>query len=162
MPADPWDLNGIEMAVDAGQPIVENQDWSHAVLRYGMILPISLPQMIQTEVANRNALMQAIAILKAHADPVKGLLLGGHNRLDQDGHPIRIAKQAKGWVVYSVGRDRTDNGGLDSLSRPPDYVVHLSMATVIPEPPKKPASSSSSVPASGPRSGASAPATNPP
>ncbi len=154
MPTDQWDLNGIAMAVDAGQPILENGDWSYAVLRYGLMLPISLAQQIQNEVANRNALMQALAILKAHADPAKGLLLGGRNRLDQDGHSIRIAKLSKGWVVYSVGKDRKDDGGQDSLSRPPDYVVHLSMATVIPEPPKKPTSS----PSSGPPKGAPAPA----
>ena len=138
LPKDPFDMEGMKLAFDSGNPVIEREDWSAAVLTRGMNPPYGLPRRIQAEQANRNTLMQAVAILKAHADPAKGLLLGGRYRWDRDGHSIRITKQSKGWVVYSIGNNRTDEGGLDATgtSSARDYVAHLTMATVPPEPPK--------------------------
>ncbi len=136
LPSDPYDFTGLERAVDRGLPVLEHEDWSSSVLRYAIRVPVEVPKRIRMDNSYRNALMQAVAILKAHADPAKGLRLGGHYKWDLDGSPIRIAKLAKGWVVYSVGRDFKDDGGVDASTRPPDYVVHLTMATAIPEPPR--------------------------
>ena len=136
LPSDPYDMNGLNLALDAGVPMLEQSDWSYAVLRMGMEVPFTLPKRISTELAYRNTLLQAIAILKSKSAPAKGLPLAGRYRMDLDGSPIRIKKLEKGWVVYSVGADRNDDGGLDSPRKPTDYVAHLSMATVPPEPVK--------------------------
>ena len=154
LPQDPYNFEGLDRAMDRGLPVLEHEDLSSAVLRYGMRVPNDFPRRIRMENSYRNALMQAVAILKAHADPAKGLLLGGHHKWDLDGSPIRIAKLPKGWVVYSVGRDLKDDGGVDAITRPPDYVAHLTMATAIPEPPRV----SPSKPSGGPQ----APAGSPP
>ena len=150
LPKDPYDFDGLDRAMDYGLPVLGHEDWSSAVLRYGLETPQAIPKRIRMENSYRNTLMQAVAMLKAHADPAKGLLLGGHYRWDLDGSPIRIAKLPKGWVVYSIGRDFKDDGGMDASTRPPDYVAHLTMATVIPEPPRVSPSKPSGAPAPGP------------
>ena len=80
---------------------------------------------VQREIARRNAVAQALAIVKGKLNPAEGLPLKGKRELDVDGHPLRIKKLAKGWVIYSVGNDGADNGGSESIRLPNDWVVHL-------------------------------------
>lgn len=80
---------------------------------------------IPDEIAARNVLLQTVTLLKTGADPAKGLPVKGRHALDVDGKPIRVKKASKGWIVYSVGEDRVDDGGHEFTNRKSDWVVHL-------------------------------------
>ena len=80
---------------------------------------------VAREIAQRNTLRQAVEILKIGADPAAGLPLKGRFAMDVDGKPIRIKKGATGWLIYSVGMDKVDDGGTDAVTGKGDYVVHM-------------------------------------
>ena len=133
LPEDPYDMLSIRKAFDSALPIAEMDDWSSKVLRWGMSPPIFEGQMMELEIPRRNTLMQAVALLKSKSDPAAGLPLTDHHRLDIDGKPIRIKKQPKGWIVYSIGFNRIDDGGTESNSKSLDFIVHLSLASMPPK-----------------------------
>jgi hypothetical protein len=130
LPSDPYDWVQMQRAVAFSNAYTARKGWSYEA----MMEPEfdQLPQAVWKEISNRNALFQAVAILKTHADPAKGLPIPGRYRLDRDGKPIRIKHLEKGWVVYSLF-DRDDDGGQELVNGKGDFVVHLSAATVPPE-----------------------------
>lgn len=130
LPKNPWDFVGIEAAFTKADPLYSRPQWPNRYIQYEDIVRLmgTLPADMAAE---KNALVQAMAILRHHADPSKGLPLSGRYQMDCDGKPIRLKKLTKGWIVYSVGKNRTDQGGLDDERF--DYVVHLSEATVPPK-----------------------------
>ena len=77
------------------------------------------------EIAQRNVLAQAVALLKTGVDPTAGLPLKGRFAMDVDGKPIRIKRGATGWLVYSVGMDKVDDGGVEMKNGKGDFAVHL-------------------------------------
>jgi hypothetical protein len=130
LPKDPYDWEQLQKAVDYAREFGKRKGWSYESLMEPEF--DQLPQAVWKEISNRNALFQAVAILKNHADPAKGLPLPGRYRLDRDGKSIRIKHLEKGWVVYSL-YDRDDDGGQEIVKGKGDFVVHLSAATAPPE-----------------------------
>ena len=126
LPADPYDWNQMQKAGQFSTDFLNRKGWSYEALMTaefdGMI------RAVWKQISSRNALMQAVEILKSKADPAKGLPLLGRYHLDLDGKPLRIKHLDKGWIVYSIW-DKTDDGGMDLKKGHGDFVVHLSMAT---------------------------------
>jgi hypothetical protein len=141
----PKDLNDI----DAITKSFRNADdaLNHEGLSYKLtqMVIMSFEQMaksVKSTAVQRYTILQALTLLSTHQDPNKGLPLKGRFALDLDGAPLRIKHFPKGWIVYSVGRNRTDDGGIrDSSSSKDDYVVNLSPGTIVP--PKKPSRTAS-------------------
>jgi hypothetical protein len=126
IPQDPYDLVGIDKAFSGmDQVAMKNQGLSYTMLN--MIAPVfsNCGLAISKEIAQRNVLFQSIALLKTGADPASGLPLNGRYAMDVDGKSIRIKKGATGWLVYSVGMDKVDDGGAALKNGKGDFVVHL-------------------------------------
>lgn len=138
LPSDPFDLPGVQAAVGRGESMLDNWAWSYAFLKY--VVPVSpyFVTRLQVETATRYTLLQATTLLLHKSDPAKGLPIKGRYRLDLDGKPIRVKRLSKGWVIYSIGSNGVDDGGIDETDRRPDVVAHLSMGTVPPDPKPKP------------------------
>ncbi len=85
---------------------------------------------IRAEVAKRCALAVALAVKRDHLSIKQALKELGPKGNDIDGMPIRIKKLPQGWIVYSVGDDVKDDGGQERRYNSPDWVVHLTAATV--------------------------------
>lgn len=73
----------------------------------------------------RNLLRQTLEFLRTKHDPVKGLPLKGLAALDLDGKPFRLKKTDQGWIIYSIGIDGVDNGGVTGNTKGFDIVMHL-------------------------------------
>jgi len=148
MPKDPYDFNGMQKAYDLVTPMTDGEKWDTGYLRMSVSTSPAMVDSARTVTAFLNALMQATAILRSDRDPGKGLPLMDRHRLDIDNNPIRILKKSKGWVVYSISTDGTDDSGDDDpKTTQRDFVVHLSMATVPPKPKPTPAPTSRGGPA---------------
>ena len=126
IPKDPYDLVGVQRAYDSLDNAGMKQGLSYTMQQ------IMLPALGQSafamskEVAQRNALIQAISLLKSGADPAKGLPLKDRHAMDIDGKPIRLKKANSGWIFYSIGGDKVDDGGVSFLGQGKgDYVVQL-------------------------------------
>ena len=131
IPADPYDWHQMQKARQYSIEFSKRKGWSYEALMSSGLFE-GMPQATWKEISTRNALMQAVEILKSKADPAKGLPLSGRYQLDLDGKPIRIKRLAKGWVIYSIWDD-SDDGGVDISKGHGDFVVHLSTATAPPE-----------------------------
>lgn len=73
----------------------------------------------------RNLLRQTLGFFETNQDPAKGLPLKGLAALDLDGKPFRLKKTAQGWIIYSIGIDGVDNGGVTGNTKGFDIVMHL-------------------------------------
>ena len=125
LPNDPYDFNGVQKSMNHLDDLGGHAGLSYLASR-GVIFPSrEILHSIRKEVGQRNALIQAVAIIKRKANPQSGLPLTGHYRLDADGKPIRIRRKGSGWIVYSVWGDMTDDKGLESTNNRGDWVVHL-------------------------------------
>lgn len=153
-PQDPYDVKSIQGAYQE----LDRRASVHTLSN--TLLEIMAPVFSQStfamakEIGARNTLLQAIEMLKAKRNPQDGLPLKGRYELDNDGKKIRVKKLAKGWIVYSIGNDRTDDGGWDNMGQKGDWVVHLSKATVPPPIDPKKRSTVMSAPSSGIPAGA--------
>ena len=130
LPTDPFDYPQLKKAVQFDRDFQTRKGWSYEAMMEPEFQ--QFPKAVWKEISNRNALFQAVAMLKTHANPAKGLPLPGRFRIDLDGKPIRIKHLAKGWVVYSLF-DENDDGGSELVRSRGDFVVHLSAATAPPE-----------------------------
>ena len=100
-------------------------DFAHSVNRFSEIV-----REIRTEVAKRNALEVALAVKQKYHSIEQAAKNLGPKGIDIDGMLIRTKKLPQGWIVYSIGADMKDNGGQERRSFSPDWVVHLTPATV--------------------------------
>ena len=125
MPADSADLVGIQQGFSSMDLAAMKPGLSYSML--GVMAPVfsQTGVAIAKEIAQRNALRQAVALIKSGAAPGAGLPLKGRFAMDVDGKPIRMKKLESGWIVYSVGMDRVDDGGVEAPMGKGDYVVHL-------------------------------------
>lgn len=125
----PADIGDFSKIADLNKNLFESGDYHAMSLK---AFYYSLPNYsgriweIRYEEAQRNAVIQALAIKKGNLDPTKGLPIKGRNSFDLDGNLIRLRKLPKGWVVYSVGNDGKDNGGDNTKRFNSDWVVDLS------------------------------------
>lgn len=126
IPADPYDLIGVQRAYETLDKAATKQGMSYTMQQ--IMLPVFSQAVgaVSKEIAQRNALFQALELLKTGADPAKGLPLKDRHAQDTDSKPIRLKRDGSGWIVYSVGGDKTDNGGtpLNNTSKG-DYVIRL-------------------------------------
>ena len=133
LPTDPWNLAAVRKTYQAIEGMYDKGDLSYTLLRYISSTTVGSGASQMAETARRYALLQAITILKENRSPTRGLPLTDRHRLDLDGKPLRLKKLAKGWILYSVGPDESDDGGVDDpRAKNRDFVVHLSPATVPP------------------------------
>ena len=126
LPKDPYNLVGIDHAFSGmDQTAIKQQGLSYTLL--SIVGPVfsQAGLAVSKEIAQRNVLSQAIALLQTGADPASGLPLKGRFAMDVDGKSIRLKKGASGWMVYSVGMDKVDDGGAEMKNGKGDFVVHL-------------------------------------
>ncbi|MBI1332461.1 MAG: hypothetical protein GC165_06245 [Armatimonadetes bacterium] len=131
LPKDANDFMAAEKAFDSFESATSKSGLSYTILN--LVAPIftQIPRAVGKEIATRDALYQACAALDTHADLSKGLPLKDH-RIDLDGNEIRVKKKGAEWIIYSIGPNETDEGGLDqpkksssSVGRNYDWVIHL-------------------------------------
>jgi hypothetical protein len=124
----PTDLHDFPAIIALNHKLFESGDYHEMSLKafyYSLPYYASHIWGARLEEAQRNAVIQALAIQKGRLDASSGLPVTGRHSLDSDGNPIRMRKLSKGWVVYSVGNDGKDNGGDESKRFNKDWVVHL-------------------------------------
>ena len=129
-PTDIRDYAMIEKdAANAGQ-FINQETFSFSLA--GLVSPtyVDVPKGIHRNVVSRYAVSEALEILRRKQDPNDGLPLKGRFANDLDGKPLRIKHLAKGWIVYSVWKNGTDDGGVVTKGLQNDYVVDLSPATM--------------------------------
>ncbi len=126
IPEDPYDLNGVQLAYESLDRAGMKQGLSYTMQALMMPVFSQATLAVSRDIAQRNALIQAVALLKSGADPAKGLPLKDRHAKDVDGQSIRLKKKPSGWVIYSIGRDNVDDGGVpvDTHGKG-DYVVLL-------------------------------------
>lgn len=129
LPQDSYDWEGMKRADKYDSEFQKRKGWSYEA----MFEPTFVGLRVWKEISARNALFQAVAMLKSHADPAKGLPLPGRYRMDMDGQPLRVKHLQNGWIVYSLF-DGVDDGGIRIASGKGDELVHLSLATAPVEP----------------------------
>jgi hypothetical protein len=127
IPSDPYDLAGMQAAYNGMDKAGMQQGLSYTM--NGMLTPVfsQAALAMAKEVAQRNMLMQAVALMKSGSDPAKGLPLKDRHAMDVDGKSIRMKKDSAGWIIYSIGMDRVDDGGkpMDTHGKG-DYLVRIS------------------------------------
>ncbi len=125
IPEDCYDLVGVQKAFADMDKIVAKPGLSYTLA--GIVLPVFAQSGVAMakEIAQRNVLAQSISLLKGGTDPAEGLPLKGRFALDLDGKPIRLKQTSSGWIVYSIGNDKVDDGGAELKNFKGDYVVHL-------------------------------------
>lgn len=137
LPTDPWNLSASAAACHSVEWMYDKEDLSSLMLRFATTTTVEIAEPLMSETAKRYALLQAIALLEEKRSPAEGLPISDRHRFDLDGKPLRLKKLAKRWILYSVGSDGSDDGGVDDpRAKNRDFVVHLSPATV--PPPIKP------------------------
>ncbi|MEI7984268.1 MAG: hypothetical protein WCI55_01470 [Armatimonadota bacterium] len=126
IPDDPYDMAGVQRAYESLDRAGMKQGLSYTMQSIMMPVFSQTTLSVSRDIAQRNALIQAVALLKSGADPAKGLPLKGRHAKDLDGKSIRLKKNSSGWIVYSIGRDNVDDGGIpvDTHGKG-DYVVRL-------------------------------------
>lgn len=97
--------------------------WSKA-LKVAGVFAVDEHNM-ETENAQRNALMQALTLLQPGQNPSKGLPLSGRYLLDMKGLPLGLEHRKGGWIVYSVGRNRADDHNTSPNVFIDDFIVPL-------------------------------------
>lgn len=125
IPSDPYDLVGVQKAYNSLDEAGMKQGLSYTMQTIMMPVFSQSGLAMSKEVAQRNCLFQAVALLKSKADPAAGLPLKGRFALDVDGKPIRLKKTASGWILYSVAGDKVDDGGVVGKMGKGDYVLRL-------------------------------------
>ncbi len=110
IPSDPYDFDGLTKAVLPYSLGMANPDWSTAFATRKGDVHFDRTYFLKTTIAYRNALMQAVEILKTHRDPKLGLPLTGRYSMDTDGKPLRIAHTKDGWVLYTIMDSSDDHG----------------------------------------------------
>jgi hypothetical protein len=126
MPTDPYDMEGIQKAYDSLDKSATMKGMSYTMQEIMMPVFSQSTFAVSRELAQRNTLIQAVELLKSGADPAKGLPLKDRHAKDLDGKSLRLKKDASGWVIYSIGRDKVDDGGKPTDGKGKgDYVVQL-------------------------------------
>ncbi|MBS1726088.1 MAG: hypothetical protein JST51_05155 [Armatimonadetes bacterium] len=124
-PSDSRDYRGMFRAMDSARSLINKRDWSWKFWNWDLIDLREFVVAAQDQTAYLNALMQSIRILQTHANPADGMPLTDRHALDVDGKPLRIKHDAKGWVIYSIGHDGVDDGGVEMNGMKGDFVVRL-------------------------------------
>ena len=126
IPDNPYDMAGVQRAYESLDRAGMKQGLSYTMQALMMPVFSQATLAVSRDIAQRNALIQAVALLKSGADPAKGLPLKDRHAKDVDGKSIRLKKKPSGWVIYSIGRDNVDDGGvpIDTHGNG-DYVVRL-------------------------------------
>ncbi len=140
LPKDLYDFKAIDQVWDTAFGPIETGDSSYYCVRQGL-LANRLVEIFRKEVSMRNAVIQAIELLRRKQDPAQGLPLKDRHANDYDDKPIRLRKLDRGWIVYSVWQDGQDDGGNEIKNGKGDFVIHLTPDTVpkraTPPPPTK-------------------------
>ena len=125
LPSDPYDFASTRKAFTGMDQIVTHPGISYTVL--SMVAPVfsNSSVVMAREVAQRNALEQALALLKPGANPENGLPLRDRRLRDIDGSNLRLKSVNGQWVIYSIWWDMIDDGGVESKNLKGDWVVHL-------------------------------------
>lgn len=125
-PADLADYQALEILFKNLYSISDRQGLSmifspyyYLFLGQDFVLPLV------AEEAQRNALRQALEIARQKHDPARGLALPGRKALDVDDKPLRMKKTAAGWIIYSIGTNQVDDGGIETSKYQGDFIVHL-------------------------------------
>ena len=126
IPDDPYDMAGVQRAYESLDRAGMKQGLSYTMQSIMMPVFSQATLAVSRDIAQRNALIQAVALLKSGSDLNKGLPLKDRHAKDVDGKSIRLKKKPSGWVIYSIGRDKVDDGGIpvDTHGKG-DYVVRL-------------------------------------
>jgi len=116
-PDDPTDIGGLSKAMqDAQQRLDSRQDWSYAVAQLMAPVFLGIGGAVGDDLAQRRCLLAAVRALEAkHATGVypAGLPVAGPDSIDpHTGTPLSYRRTRKGFVVYSVGQDKIDDGGV--------------------------------------------------
>lgn len=75
------------------------------------------------ELISHHMLCQVVAATKPGYDLTNGLPLKDHNRYDLDGKDLRLKNTPNGWILYSVGNDRIDDGGVNPVINGSTHIV---------------------------------------
>ena len=127
-PSNVRDVFDVEKALKESNEYFNNDGLSFRVCFF--LVNVGPAESLIRNTVNRNATMQALEILRRNLDPAKGLPLEGRFALDVDGKPLRLKHLQKGWIVYSVGKNKVDDGGQNQKYPDDDVPVHLSPGTV--------------------------------
>lgn len=125
VPSDPYDFVKTKTAYRSLEESSMKQGMSYTLL--SIVAPVFSQSIIamSREVSYRNALLQAVTLVKQGQDPRRGLPLKDRHRFDLDDKDLRI-KQVNGrWVIYSVGYNLSDEGGVELNNLKGDWVIKL-------------------------------------
>ena len=125
MPADPYDFVGLKEVFKRFDAARSSHELSYRIAHTYLNHSNGIVDYAAGDVGGRNALFQAVEMLKTGADPSKGLPLKGRYAMDADGKPIRVKHTATGWIVYSVWWDGVDDGGRPFKGSKGDWVVRV-------------------------------------
>ncbi len=125
LPSDPFDIVGIQTAMSSIDKAGMTPGMSYTMVSFMVPMMSQWGLAVTKEIAQRNVLRQAVALLQPNVDPSKGLPLTGRFAVDVDGKSIRLKKSSDGWVVYSVGMDKVDDGGAKLSIGKGDFAVPI-------------------------------------
>ena len=129
LPKDQHDLNALAKFIETPDWIADSPDFTYRCVTNSYEKYWTLAEDLEAEAAERNALLQALEILRTNRDPHLGLPLQGRYSLDVGAVPLKLERLPKGWIIYSVGRDGKDNHMAAAPAIIDDFVVHLSLGT---------------------------------
>jgi hypothetical protein len=125
LPSDPYDIVGIQAAMNSIDKAGTTTGMSYTMVNVMVPVMNQWGLAVSKEIAQRNVLHQAVALLQSNGDPTKGLPLTGRFAMDVDGKSIRLKKSSRGWLVYSVGMDKVDDGGAKLTVGKGDFAVPI-------------------------------------
>ena len=133
LPNNPDDTEGLVKSLTQMRVTSTYPDLSYELAADADFDFITLGRLMDVESAQRNVLLQAIALIKPNAKPENGLPLPGRYRADVRGGQIHLIREAKGWIIYSVGRNGKDDHARPLPAIIDDFIVHLTPKTIDPK-----------------------------
>lgn len=107
--AQPFDTTSIDAASKWFDALPLDSP-SYRIARFVLPITSSDAKYITRDYARRNTLMQAIKLLENPT--AKDLPLKGRYAIDSDGSPLRLLRKPNKLIIYSIGPNDIDDGGI--------------------------------------------------